>query len=89
MEIAKKKKTSSSGELLSESFKSVAQDVPEIFEEEHLGGGGGGGGFRLNPHIEVRFKWMWFPIGIFQSPNFSLREGSKKKFDTASSRGLP
>ena len=32
---------------------------------------------------------MWFPIGIFQSPNFSLREGSKKKFDTASSRGLP
>ena len=21
---------------------------------------------------------MWFPIGIFQSPNFSLREGSKK-----------
>ena len=49
----------------------------------------GGGGFRLKPHIEVRFKWMWFPIGIFQSPNFSLREGSKKKFDTASSRGLP
>ena len=33
--------------------------------------------------------WMWFPIGIFQSPNFSLRESSKKKFDTASSRGLP
>ena len=29
---------------------------------------------------------MWFPIGIFQSPNFSLRESSKKKFDTASSR---
>ena len=52
-------------------------------------GGGGGGGFRLKPHIEVRFKWMWFPIGIFQSPNFSLRESSKKKFDTASSRGLP
>ena len=50
---------------------------------------GGGGGFRLKPHIEVRFKWMWFSIGIFQSPNFSLREGSKKKFDTASSRGLP
>ena len=50
---------------------------------------GGGGGFRLKPHIEVRFKWMWFPIGIFQSPNFSLRESSKKKFDTASSRGLP
>ena len=23
------------------------------------GGGGGGGGFRLKPHIEVRFKWMW------------------------------
>ena len=21
--------------------------------------GGGGGGFRLKPHIEVRFKWMW------------------------------
>ena len=52
-------------------------------------GGGGGGGLRLKPHIEVRFKWMWFPIGIFQSPNFSFREGSKKKFDTASSRGLP
>ena len=52
-------------------------------------GGGGGGGFRLKPHIEVRFKWLWFPIGIFQSPNFSLRESSKKKFDTASSRGLP
>ena len=51
--------------------------------------GGGGGGFRLKPHIEVRLKWMWFPIGILQSPNFSLREGSKKKFDTASSRGLP
>ena len=51
--------------------------------------GGGGGGFRLKPHIEVKFKWMWFPIGILQSPNFSLREGSKKKFDTASSRGLP
>ena len=46
------------------------------------------GGFRLKPHIEVRFKWMWFPIGIFQSPNFWLREGSKKTFDTASSRGL-
>ena len=54
---------------------------------QFTGGGGGGGGFRLKPHIEVRFKWMWFPIGIFQSPNFSLREGSKKKFDTASSRG--
>ena len=53
------------------------------------GGGGGGGGFRLKPHIEVRIKWMWFPIAIFQSPNFSLREGSKKKFDTASSRGVP
>ena len=22
-------------------------------------GGGGGGGFRLKPHMEVRFKWMW------------------------------
>ena len=51
---------------------------------------GGGGGFKLKPHIEVRFKWMWFPKGIFQSRRFSLREleSSKKKFDTASSRGL-
>ena len=48
----------------------------------------GVGGFRLNLHIEVSFKWMWFPIGIFQSLYFSLREGSKKKFDTASSRGF-
>ena len=51
-------------------------------------GGGGGGGFRLKPHIEVRFKWMLFPIGIFQSLIFSLREHSKKKFDNASSRSL-
>ena len=28
---------------LSESFKSVAQGVPEIFEEVYLGGGGGDG----------------------------------------------
>ena len=27
------------------------------------------------------------PYRIFQSPNFSLRESSKKKLDTASSRG--
>ena len=26
---------------------------------------------------------MWLPTGIFESANFSLREGSKKKFDTA------
>ena len=45
----------------------------------------GGGGGRLKPHIEVSFKWMWFPTGIFQSPNFSLRDGSEKKFGTASS----
>ena len=49
----------------------------------------GRGEFRLKPHIEVRFKWMWFPIAIFQSPNVSLTESSKKKFDTASSRSIP
>ena len=27
---------------------------------------GGGGGFRLKPHIEVRLKWMWFPMGFFK-----------------------
>ena len=68
----------------------VINPIPtRLFCAPNTGGGGGGGGFRLKPHIEVRFKWMWFPIGIFESPNFSLREGSKKKFDTASSRGLP
>ena len=28
----------------------------------HGQGGGGGERFRLKPHIEVRFKWMWFPM---------------------------
>ena len=30
-----------------------------IFFEVCCQEGGGGGGFRLKPHIEVRFKWMW------------------------------
>ena len=50
-------------------------------------GEGGGGGFRLKPHIEVRFKWMWLHIRIFQRPNFILREKSKEKFDTVSWKG--
>ena len=29
-------------------------------------GGGGWGRFRLKTHIEVRFKWMWFPRAIFK-----------------------
>ena len=34
---------------MSESFKSVAQGVPEIFEEVYLGGGGGGHNVPLPP----------------------------------------
>ena len=38
-----------------------------------------GGGFRLKPHIEVSFKWMWFHIGICQSPKFLTQGGLKEE----------
>ena len=41
---------------------------------------GGGGEVRLNSHIEVSFKWMRFPGGMFQSPNFS-RWRKRKNMD--------
>ena len=66
----------------------IGENSDTYFQEQDLHVQGRGG-FRLKPHIEVRFKWMWFPIEIFQSPDFSFRKGSKKKFDPASSRGLP
>ena len=35
-------------------------------------------GFSLKPHIEVRFKWRWFPTGIFSKSKF-LAQGELKK----------
>ena len=51
--------------------------IPACFLVLNKPGGGGGG--RRKPHIEVRFKWMWFPIETFHSRNFSLRDGNSRR----------
>ena len=53
-----------------------------------FGGGGGGGGISTKIAHRGQFQVNVIPEGIFQSPIFSLRDGSKKKFNIASSRGL-
>ena len=53
------------------------------------GGGEGRGGIETKTAQRCQIQVNVSPYRKFQSPNFSLREGSKKKFDTASSRGLP
>ena len=50
--------------------------------------GRGGGVIMTKTGRRCQFQVNVIPFRDFHSPSFSLREGAKKKFDTASSRGL-